>query len=144
MVTGEDGVFWMHDVAREGAPLRLEGRRILPTQRAIPSPERMFVSPDQELEIVVSLLAEMRVILREPAEADAFAVLDVDGQELELASERGKRRLTFRRGELVEGRSEVLSVSDEAAWLVLYRGDEAVREVPVALYADDEPLTLRP
>lgn len=92
---------------------------------------------DGELEIVVSLLAELRVELRDPREADAFAVLDEDGEELELESAGSRERSTPWRAELREGRSESLTVSDDAAWIVLYRGARAVRSVPVCLQADE-------
>ena len=103
----------------------------------------MFVPSDSDLEIVVSLLAEMRVELRDPREADGFVVLDEEGEELELESGVDHDRLPFTRAELVDGASEVLTVSDEAAWIVLYRGRIPVREIPVSIYADEEPVALR-
>ena len=92
----------------------------------------MFGPLDGELEIVVSLSAEMRVVLHDAREADLFAVLDEDGEELELASSSS----TFWRGALVDGCSETVSVSDDAAWVVLYQGARAVRTVPVSLRHD--------
>ena len=96
----------------------------------------MFGPLDGELEIVVSLSAQMRVVLRDPREADTFAVLDEDGEELELEADGPQEGSTFWRAALVDGRSETLSVSDDAAWLVLYRGKRAVRTVPVQLCHD--------
>lgn len=93
--------------------------------------------PDHELEIVVSLQRDVRVLLDDPTEADAFTVLDDEGDELELhatrETARGERRVRLCRGRLVAGASEVLSVPDHAAAIVLWRRRRRVREVPIDL-----------
>lgn len=89
-----------------------------------------------ELEIDVTLLAELQVVLRDPREADAFAVLDADGLALELEGDLEVEPEESWRGELRGGRSEALQVSDGAAWVVLLRGSRTVRAVPVTLRPD--------
>lgn len=101
----------------------------------------MIGSPAGELEIVVSLLCEVSLTLRDPAEADAFTVLDELGEELELEPvEPGQgRRARAAGGDPQAGgalRAGVwgpFQVSEEAERIVLYRAGRPVREVRIGL-----------
>lgn len=87
-----------------------------------------------ELEIVVSLLCDVSLRLRDSGEADALVVLDELGDELELEPEEAPGD-TQEGGPLVlrGGRSGPFRVSEEADRIVLYRAGHPVREVPVCL-----------
>ena len=75
----------------------------------------------------------MRIDLASWPGTTSFALLDEDGKELGLFRTRGGERRSFHRGELVDGRSEVLGVSPHARWVVLYDDGQEVARYPVQL-----------
>lgn len=88
----------------------------------------------ESLEIVARRRLQLQVELAPPRErADAFRVLDVQGRELVLTVERGEGPFYGPRMELLDGRSAVVSLDEDAATLVLLRAGETVARVPLNL-----------
>jgi len=96
----------------------------------------------ENIEIRVPRVVRFEVVLRgDPDEADRFEVADGDGLRLKLnyilrgagstlSGSGGTMRLSA-------GRSEVVSCSEDACTLILYRDDQEVRRVPVNLKAGE-------
>ncbi len=126
--TRGDGTFELDDVPREDVWLRLESEAIVPRHYG--------VRPGEELGPNLEIVVETRRHLRVTApDAERVALLDADGEELDLLLVRGGRRVRLRRAELVEGRTEVLTVSDRAAELVLYADGAELRRAAIGLFA---------
>ena len=68
---------------------------------------------------------------------ESFLVLGPDGEALPLHRFLGAEHAVVPRGELIEGRSEVVGVSDRAARVLLLRGDSRVAEEDVRLLAGE-------
>ena len=94
-----------------------------------------------DLEIAVSLDVRLHVVLETKDEADAFAVYDEEGEALELVAVQGGE--TRWSAPLPDGTSTAWFVNADAAWLVLYRNDQPVREMPVAFDPFEETVELR-
>ncbi len=56
-----------------------------------------------------------------------------NGDELAIHVIQGSQRQVMRRADLVEGRSEVLSVPDHSYTLVLYDGETVRKQLPLQL-----------
>jgi len=129
--TDAEGRFAFEELAMAGTVLdvfTLPWRSFELTQ--FPDPER--------IEIVVPSLRELQVVLREPQLADAFAVLDAAGAELEMIEmlRRESRSVAFtmdERTELTDGRSSVVRVPETARTLVLFLGGVEVLRRPLVL-----------
>jgi hypothetical protein len=85
------------------------------------------------LEIVAPTLCELQIALADPARARSARVLDGEDQRLQVLQFRGSEGTMLDRLYLVEGKSEVVRVSDTARTLVLYQGEEEVERVPIRL-----------
>ena len=81
--------------------------------------------------------ARFRVELADAAAADEFGVLDGDENPMILDRILGRSMRSMKRFPLHEGRSDVLSTTDAATTLVLYKKGEEVRRVPIRLRAKD-------
>jgi RNA polymerase sigma-70 factor (ECF subfamily) len=124
-VTGLDGSFSFYDVAREGTVLRLDGIGIVP---------RIYeLDGDAIMDITVARYAHLQVHASTAQGGDQIGVLDENGEELAIHIIQGSKRLIMRRADLVEGRSEVISVPDHAATLVLFSGEDPLRRLPLQL-----------
>ncbi|HEX6885689.1 MAG TPA: sigma-70 family RNA polymerase sigma factor [Planctomycetota bacterium] len=88
-------------------------------------------------QLVVDRRVHFRVELADPEHADAFELLDADGQALPLAQVREGRSMLQYRGLIAGTRSLVLAVSDAACTLVLYRRGEEVGRRAIALSASE-------
>ena len=127
VATDADGRFELMNVPREGVEIFATGDAILFAGA--------WLGPESDPEGVV-IRAERRVHvqieLAPPFErADALRVLDEKGQGLVLRVMRGSTSFTNPRAELLDGRSHVLSVSERARWVVLYRGEAEVARLAV-------------
>ena len=68
--------------------------------------------------------------------ADVLRVLDAAEKPIILRIMRGENSLTNRKADLVLGRSQILSLSDEARTLVLFRGELEVARLSLQLTPD--------
>ncbi len=122
-VTDDDGRFLLQDVPRAGTYLRVDGTGLIPTDflrtGIEPQPEGLLLTMPQRLDLAVQLA--------DPAEADRFELLDSLGEPLPLQRFQFRQRSLTAGGRLLSGRSEVVSVTDAAAFIVFHRGPEEVR-----------------
>ncbi|HKE01886.1 MAG TPA: sigma-70 family RNA polymerase sigma factor [Planctomycetota bacterium] len=125
--TDEQGRFEFGKVARDGIAVEAQGDTIVPETVEAP-----FAAPD-DVHVVVSLRCHLQVELANPAEADAFQILDAAGKVVMARLHQGPLTLMRERCPLTAGRSEVLSVDESAKTLVLVRGNAEVRRVAIAL-----------
>jgi len=137
-VTGADGHFEFAVVPRRAVYLRLDGPGIVPLEwgRTEFALEELLDDPAR-VEIVVGLRRRFRVELADPGSADEVAVLDGDGQVLQLSLMVGNGRRDGGRMNLVDGESGVLTVGDSAATLVLYLDGEEVQRTPLEFDGGD-------
>jgi hypothetical protein len=87
----------------------------------------------QQLEIVAPTLCELQIELAAPARASSARILDVADEPLHALQFRGSGASMFPRLYFVEGKSEVVRISDAARTLVLYRGEEEIERLPLQL-----------
>jgi hypothetical protein len=89
-----------------------------------------------DLRCVVNRRMHLQVELDPPEDrADELKVLDGDGQPMILRIMRGETSFTDRRAAIVDGRSQVLSTSEDARTVVLFKGGQEIDRIPVALHA---------
>lgn len=136
--TDDDGAFELEHVPRRRLRLSVDGGRVQ---------TRAFEIADDadplDVRLVVTLLRKFRVELRSPDDADEFEVLDAHGAKLTVNGFHADRESMDWRTR-IEGQSSVVCEASElAATLVLYRRDEEVRRVPIAL-AGTSVQTIRP
>ena len=129
VVTGDDGAFEFKNVPKEGILVIGSGDTILGTGgelRAFPDPTR--------LELVASLRLHLQVEVEEPRDrVDRLQVFDAQGRTVLLSVFHGVGAHASFEMPIRDGRSDVLSVEERAATLVLFRGSEEVARLPLAL-----------
>ncbi|MEM9803199.1 MAG: sigma-70 family RNA polymerase sigma factor [Planctomycetota bacterium] len=91
----------------------------------------------ESLELVVMRRCQLRIELSDPAEADGFHLLDPNGERKMLMVARGNVAWTTERGSIMGGRSESIQVSENVSTLVLLKGSDEVRRVPLRLRFDE-------
>lgn len=133
--TGAEGRFEFPSLHPKGLHLWVTGMEIGETAERI---ELDRCADLEEIEIRVPHRVRFEVLLLgDPEEADRFGVADGEGRTLQLQSTlMGTGRATSVTGpkmKLSAGRSEVVSCSEDARTLILCRGDEEVRRVPLSL-----------
>ena len=128
-LTGEDGRFAFTAVPREHAYLSIHGDGISRSTHELPDDDA-----EGEFEIEVLLSCHFQIEPADPAHpADEVELVTDDGRRL-LVSRISASSTTMRpRALLDEGRSGVLSVSEEATTAVLYRDDVEVGRVAIEL-----------
>ncbi len=144
--TDAEGRFTLHDVPRDLVYLRLDGEDIVPLEwgRHVPGTLGALVRDEPErFTIEVGVRCHFQVELADPEEADGLSMLDARGEPLEISEFVGNGRREDTVLPIVEGRSSVLAVGDDAATLVLRKAGEVVREVSVRL-VPGETNVLRP
>lgn len=128
ITTDDEGAFELEDVPRRRLRLSVDGRAVQGKSVEIADD----VDPDS-VRLVVTLLRKFRVELEAVDVADEFAMLDAVGATLSVNSfHPDLQSMNWRTG-LERGVSPVCEVSELATTLVLYRKDQEVRRVPVAL-----------
>jgi hypothetical protein len=139
-VTDAGGHFAFASVAVEGLEITLDGPHIARSQKRPRADE-----PDLEaLEFRVPAKCYFRVELSEDSEADGMALLDEDGEKLDLTTHMGNLSLAASRFDIHAGRSPVLEADSSARTLVIYSdGEELLRE-PVRFELTSEVQVLRP
>ena len=81
--------------------------------------------------------AHVRIELADPAWADAFELLDAEGEPATIVTVRGGWRSTSSRGEIVDGSSIVYAVRPGDYSLVLYRGETEIQRQRAVLVVGD-------
>jgi hypothetical protein len=137
--TRSDGTFELERVPRRFARLSVRGEAIQETGRDLES-----IDLDHPIEIVVLRTCRFRF------ESDGgegapthISALDELGKELGLVTREDRRMMSGPFAELTNGKSHVLSVSEEASRLVLYKGGLLLSSQPIRL-TPGEITTVRP
>jgi hypothetical protein len=73
------------------------------------------------------------VELNDPESADQFRVLDVQGQQLPINVFMGASRRTARMLQLVDGRSPVMVLPEDAATMVFLKDGQEVKTINLGL-----------
>jgi len=129
VVTDEAGAFAFRGVPKDGVEVIVTGDTIL-AAAAAPAEE----ADVEHLRIVASLRLHVQVELDPPRDrADRARVLDASGREIILQVFHGGGADASFEMPVRDGRSDVLSVGEGAATLVLYRGMEEVARVALHL-----------
>jgi RNA polymerase sigma-70 factor (ECF subfamily) len=128
--TDADGRFAFEDVSRALFALAVHGEEL-----AQQGARRTLLPGDdvERLELRVPLRAHVQVEARTPQEFDRIAVLDERGERLGLTVRHGSSSYGMDALPLSDGRTEVFSVSELAATLLLLADGAEVRRVPLAL-----------
>jgi protocatechuate 3,4-dioxygenase beta subunit len=136
--TNSDGTFEFERVPKRSTRLTVQGDEVTTTSLRIEE-----IDLDRPLEIVVVRLLRFRFVGEPGPNAPTFVgVLDREGQSLELVTRQARSTMSGRRARLADGSSHVLSTSEDAARLVLYRGEEILSSQPLRL-VPGEIVTLR-
>lgn len=140
VVTDSQGRFEFTNVPCEGVYLRVDGEGMIPAEfgRDLSRIDELVSESGRsaavlEIELRVSARCHMQIRLAGANEADRFGVVDAAGATVPIELFSGSRRTTQPRFALVDGTSPVVAVREDAAEVVLYRGDQEVRRIPIAL-----------
>jgi RNA polymerase sigma-70 factor (ECF subfamily) len=129
--TNPEGRFEIRRVPKDGVELFVHGEEIL--FWSLDLKDGMAVD---DLKCVVNRRMHLQVELDPPEDrADELRVLDGEGQPMILRIMRGESSFTDRRADILAGKSQVLSTSEDARTVVLYKGGAEVGRVPVKLQA---------
>jgi len=129
VVTGEDGAFEFRNVPKKGILVIASGDTILGAGGGLAG----FPDP-AHLELVANLRLHLQVEVTEPKDrVDRLQVLDAEGRTVLLSVFHGVGAHASFEMPIRDGRSDVLSVEERAATLVLYRGDEEIARLPLVL-----------
>jgi hypothetical protein len=127
--------------AFEFPALCVEGAYLLPAGTGIAQQVRFVLDPSMDLEhllVTVSRTCRFQIVLRDPGEADRFAVLDAGDERMWLGYTLGGTVYTTNGGlDLLGGRSEVIEGDERAHTLVLTKEGREVRRVPIRLVPGD-------
>jgi RNA polymerase sigma factor (sigma-70 family) len=138
VVTGEDGTFAFRNVPKHGVEVIATGDTILGTSATLEG-----VHDATHLELVASLRLHLQVEISEPRDrADRLKVFDARDRRVLLSVFHGSGAHASFDMPIRDGRSDVISVADTAATLVLYREEEEVARVPLNL-SPGEPNLVR-
>lgn len=133
VTTDAEGRFTFVDVPRAGVELFASGDAILFAAIELGpgfDPEAAVIRAERRIHLQVELAPPLD---RDgSARADSVRVLDGDGRGLVLRIMRGSTSQTNPVATLEDGRSHVLSLSERARWIVLYRGAAEVARLPFA------------
>ena len=127
-LTDQQGRFEFDEVPVERVHLQIGGQSVLP-DRAMPEGEG-----DLDLDLLVIRRCHFHIESTLADDASwRFAMLDQDGQTLQLTRFAAFGMTSFSLGDLAEGGSETLAVSELAATLQLYRNGKPERQIPIQL-----------
>ncbi len=145
VVTDADGRFAFHRLPRERVYLQVVGENILPVQYGRPkrgdgAGDGLANASKQELDdilITAPLRYHMQIELApERADlADRFRVVDESGNALTINVFEGSSHMSTDEGEIHDGKSRVVAVTEETKTLVLLKGLKEIQRVPLALAA---------
>jgi protocatechuate 3,4-dioxygenase beta subunit len=131
--TDAEGRFTLRNVAKEGVAILVHGEAILFAK--VKLGEETDVD---DVRIVVNRRMHLQVELDPPVDrADEVRVLDGEGQPMDVVIMRGESSFVFPKAEVVDGRSQVLSLSEDAKTAVLYKAGVEVARIPIVLRPDE-------
>ena len=131
VTTDEDGSFVLERVPRDLVYLRLDGEDILSHEYGRNEQNLATLAGEgvEDLTIVVGLRVHLQVTLSDPARATQVVVLDAEGECVQINVIQGNSRREGLDASLEAGRTDVLTVPDSAATLVLLLdGEEVARQ----------------
>jgi RNA polymerase sigma-70 factor (ECF subfamily) len=134
-----EGRFRLERVGARAVYLRIDGDGLVPLEygRGIDGGVTgVDGAPADALRIEVVRRLHVRVELIDPAEADAVAFEDTAAVRRPIDLVEGRSRQTTERFGLIEGRTPVLAITDDAIVALLLRGGQVVRRVPIRLVPD--------
>jgi len=124
-----DGTFTIEQVPRHFTCLSVQGEDVESTTVALSE-----IDLAQPIEIAVVRLCRFRFERGSDEEVpDWLGVLDEEGRELSLVTREAQSMMTSSTATLTDGNSHVLSVSEDAARLVLYKNGEIRWSQPLRL-----------
>jgi protocatechuate 3,4-dioxygenase beta subunit len=127
--TKDDGTFTIERIPKRFTRLTVDGESIQTTSRSIAE-----IDLDRPVEIAVVRTCRFRFESAPGQEvADWLVVLDAQGTTLSLVTRDAKSMMTGSSAQLTDGHSHVLSVSEDAARLVLYKAGAVLSSQPVRL-----------
>lgn len=141
-LTGPDGRFALGRLSAADVHLRLSGDDLVPWL-AGDGPEGWAGADLGALRLEVERRLRLAVELAEPDEADAFGLLDGDGEAVPLLQRTPGRLLVRERAAIAGGLSDVHQAPARARTLVLFRDEKEVRRVPFT-FAPEGVTRLRP
>jgi RNA polymerase sigma factor (sigma-70 family) len=128
-VTDENGAFELLGVPRSGVTLHVSGGGVQD-----PGLELEAGFDPLALEVVVGVRVSLQVTVDGAlGQAERFACLDASGELVELETPSQAGIWLLQHCDLVDRRSPVVRVGDEAQTLVLYVGNEELTRVPLVL-----------
>lgn len=129
VTSAQDGTFALEQVPRRFTRLSVDGEDVQSTTVALGE-----IDLAQPIEIAVVRLCRFRFENGPDGEfPDWIEVLDRDGGVLSLVTREAQRMMSSSNAALTDGNSHVLSVSEDAARLVLYKRGEPVSSQPLRL-----------
>jgi len=85
----------------------------------------------------VALTARFRIELPEKSAASSLALLDADGNELAIVTERAGARSYYERVPAQIASALICTADDRATTLVIYGADGEIHRMPIQLTPDD-------
>ncbi len=125
--TDDDGSFAFDGVGNAQVSLSLRRDDTMPLWLLLDNAQT------EEIEIVLALRCNAKIEVGDPERADAFRVLNDQGELLELYEIGAEGTIRREAMELVGGRSVTFGVADDACTLVLLKGESEVERVPLGL-----------
>lgn len=128
-VTDPEGRFRFPGMVVRGTYLILSGQGVI-------GPDRIQLEGRTDLdrmELRVPVSCRFQVFLQDAGSADSLQILDAEGRPLRLVVRLANTTRSGPRTALVRGRSEVVQVPETATTLVLLKGREEVRRMPIEL-----------
>ncbi len=124
--TDADGAFVLRDVGRRDTYLHLEGDRIMPKPI-----QASAITAGRPMALVADLRCAVEVQLADARQADRVRCEDADGKPAMLVLANVNAMSFLASVPLHDGRSGTFFVGESAASLLLLRGDEVVRTIPI-------------
>src|SRR5262249_12472381 len=127
--TDTEGRFAFDRLYSDGLSFQLGSPKLLITSWEPPAGAKLV-----QLEIVVALSCHVQVDLSGRHDlADSFVVLDGRGAKIEAIEYRGPTAVIGPAVRIVQGRSPVVAVTEDARTLVLSKGQQEVGRFPLSL-----------
>ncbi|MFN0205315.1 MAG: sigma-70 family RNA polymerase sigma factor [Planctomycetota bacterium] len=128
IVTDENGKFEFKNIARDGVGISAYGALV------VPSSIETLSEPVDSLQIKVSRRCHLKIELQDSKDpANKFKVLNGAGEQLEINIFNGESTYGDITADLNNGLSEPVAVEETAKTLVLMKGKEELRRMPLLL-----------
>jgi len=142
-LTDDEGQFELRDVPLEGVGITFSSDTIIPLGigtaefradgTSSTSLESFVGAHPESLKIVVERRAHVQLELVDASGKPYFRLLDAEGKEVEMSVFMGTMRCFYPDVACADGRSQVVSTTERARWLVLKRDGKETQRVPIAL-----------